>query len=109
MRDLADGLRACHRVQSGGIEPLRIDRADLRKRERVEQQLLQSYRRPGLSQNRRHREQHRLRRARIGRVVLERDRRRLRRGRHDFDPFVDHQPDERLGERERRVRLHDER
>ena len=56
-----------------------------------------------------HGEQHHLRRTLIGRVVLERDRGRLARRRHDFDPLVDQHACERLRQIERRIRMHDKR
>ena len=70
---------------------------------------MQSRTRPRLARRGRHGEQHHLRRALIGCIVLERYRGGLARGRNDFHPLVDQHTGERLAEVQRRLRVHDQR
>ena len=95
--------------QRVAAEALRVDRAELGELERLEQDLLERPDLPALGPGRRDGEQHRLRRPRAGRVVVERDAGRHLARRDELDPLVEHEPGERLRRVERLRQVRDER
>ena len=90
------------------IQRVGVDGTNSRQIECFQQHLLQRPDRPRQIDRGRHREQNRLRRGGVGLIVLKRESGRLFRARHDFDPFVDQQPSQRLAHVNRRGGLHGE-
>ena len=90
------------------VQRIGVNGANSGQIERFQQHLLQRPDRPWRFDLRRHGDQNRLRRGGVGLIVLQRDAGGLGRARHDFYPFVDQQPGQRLAHVNRRGGLHGE-